>query len=154
MILFFIFGTLIGSFLNVIIIRLPKNLSIVTPRSHCPNCKNEIPFYLNIPIISYIFLKGKCQKCKSKISLQYISIEIITGLIFYLLFSSLPFEIEKAIILSLVFSCLIIIAMIDFYHFLIPSFVILILLLSLILSYFESLMIENTIHPININQNI
>ena len=86
MILFFILGSFIGSFLNVIIIRLPKNKSIVTPRSHCPSCKEKIPFYLNIPIISYTLLRGKCKYCKNKISFQYILVEIITGVIFYLLF--------------------------------------------------------------------
>jgi len=135
MLLFFILGTLIGSFLNVVIIRLPKNQSIVTPRSYCPNCKQKIPFYLNIPIISYIFLKGKCKECKNKISLQYVLVEIITGIIFYILFVSFPENPEKALLLCSIFCCLIIISVIDFYHLLVPSFIILILLLSLIPYY-------------------
>ena len=132
MILFFILGTFIGSFLNVIIIRLPKNKSIVTPRSHCPNCKEKIPFYLNIPIISYTLLRGKCKYCKNKISSQYILVEVITGVIFYLLFLHFPDNPEKALLLSLIFCCLIIISVIDFYHFLVPSLLILILLITLI----------------------
>ena len=78
MILFFILGTLIGSFLNVVIFRFPNNESIITPRSHCRNCKKNIPFYLNIPILSYIILKGKCQSCKTMISPQYIIVEFLT----------------------------------------------------------------------------
>jgi len=132
MIFFFILGTLIGSFLNVIIIRLPKNQSIITPRSHCSNCKCKIPLYLNIPIISYLLLRGKCKECNSKISSQYILIEIITGIIFYILFLYSPGEPEKASLLALIFCCLIVISVIDFNYFLVPSFIILILLLSLI----------------------
>ena len=134
MISFFIFilGTLIGSFLNVIILRLPKNESIITPRSHCLSCKKKIPFYLNIPIISYLLLKGKCNQCNSRISPQYIIVETITGILFYTLFINLSTEVDKVILLSLIYSCLIIISFIDMHYLLIPSLVIFLLLILLI----------------------
>jgi prepilin signal peptidase PulO-like enzyme (type II secretory pathway) len=75
----FIFGSLIGSFLNVVIYRLPLNKNIVTPRSACPQCGHKITWYENIPIFSYFFLKGKCSQCKTKISIRYPIVELITG---------------------------------------------------------------------------
>jgi len=85
-IIVFIFGSVIGSFLNVCIHRMPKSESIVWPRSHCPKCKKRIPGYDNIPFISYILLKGKCRFCKEKISLRYPLVELITGALFLALF--------------------------------------------------------------------
>ena len=132
MILFFILGALIGSFLNVVIFRTPQNQSIISPRSHCPKCKNFIPFYNNIPIVSFIFLRGKCKNCKEKISWQYISVEIITGILFAFSFSK--FSLSEAILLSIVFCCLIIIGYIDFKYLLIPS-IYLYLLIFLLIPY-------------------
>jgi len=76
----FIFGAIVGSFLNVCIYRLPEGLSIVSPPSRCPVCKRYIPFYCNIPIISYLLLRGRCSRCKSPISIQYPFVEALTGL--------------------------------------------------------------------------
>jgi leader peptidase (prepilin peptidase)/N-methyltransferase len=76
----FILGASIGSFLNVVIYRLPKNMSIVYPPSTCPVCKNQIKWYDNIPIVSYIILRGKCRFCATKISIRYPLVELITGL--------------------------------------------------------------------------
>ena len=78
--LLFIIGSIIGSFLNVIIYRLPLNISIIYPRSFCVNCKKTIPFYRNIPIISFILQKGRCNECNKKISIQYPLIELIVAL--------------------------------------------------------------------------
>lgn len=75
----FIFGASIGSFLNVCIYRIPKGESIAFPGSFCPVCKTSIPFYLNIPIISYIILLGKCRKCQTEISVRYPIVELITA---------------------------------------------------------------------------
>lgn len=83
----FWFGAIWGSFANVIIVRLPKNESVVLPRSHCPVCKAKIPWYLNIPIFSWILLRGKCQKCKTSISIRYPIVEFLMGLFFAALFS-------------------------------------------------------------------
>jgi leader peptidase (prepilin peptidase)/N-methyltransferase len=76
----FIFGACIGSFLNVCIYRIPAGLSIVHPGSSCPNCKTMIPFYDNIPILSYLLLKGKCRHCNIPISLRYPFVELLGGL--------------------------------------------------------------------------
>src|ERR1022692_3632092 len=77
-----VFGLLIGSFLNVCIVRLPKEESVVTPRSHCPNCGHMISWYENIPLFSFLFLRGKCRGCGTPISWLYFTIELITGLLF------------------------------------------------------------------------
>ena len=130
MILFFIAGSIIGSFLNVVISRTPQNQSIISPRSHCPKCKSFIPFYYNIPIVSFIFLNGKCNQCKEKISWQYISVEIITGILFVFSFSE--YSLSEAILLNIVFCCLIIISYIDFYYLLIPSIYLYLLIILLI----------------------
>jgi leader peptidase (prepilin peptidase)/N-methyltransferase len=79
--LLFILGSIIGSFLNVCIYRLPVNLSLWKPRSFCPHCKKRIALWNNIPIISYLLLKGKCAHCKSSISVQYVLVEVLTGII-------------------------------------------------------------------------
>lgn len=130
MILSFIAGSIIGSFLNVVIFRTPQNLSIISPRSYCPKCKSFIPFYYNIPIVSFIFLSGKCKQCKEKISWQYISVEIITGILFAFSFSQ--FSLSEAILLNIVFCCLIIISYIDFHYLLIPSIYLYLLIILLI----------------------
>jgi len=80
LIFIFAFGTIIGSFLNVLIYRLPRDISIVFPSSHCPKCGHKLKWYENIPVVSYTFLKGKCSKCKTPISLRYPIVEILTGL--------------------------------------------------------------------------
>lgn len=83
-IFFFILGTLVGSFLNVVVIRLKKNESILKTRSHCPYCKKKLKWFELIPIISFFVQKGRCRKCKKKISWQYPLVELFTGLIFIL----------------------------------------------------------------------
>ena len=130
MLLLFILGTLIGSFLNVVIFRTPNNQSIIKPRSHCPNCKKMIPFYHNIPIISFVLLKGRCHNRSKKISMQYIVVEIITGFLFIIAFYNS--SITDGILLSIVFSCLIIISYIDYYYLLIPSIILYLLLILII----------------------
>lgn len=85
-ILFFIYGLIIGSFLNVCIYRIPRGESIVVTSSHCTCCSKKIKFYDLIPVVSYIILKGKCRYCKSNISIRYPIIEVITGLIYLSIF--------------------------------------------------------------------
>jgi len=75
----FLFGVALGSFLNVLIYRLPRDLSIVSPPSSCPQCRNRIAFYDNIPILSYLILSGKCRKCGYKIPFRYFIVEFISG---------------------------------------------------------------------------
>lgn len=88
LIYFFIFflGTLIGSFMNVVVLRLPEGKDVVFDRSGCPKCNNQISWYDNIPIFSFIFLKAKCRKCHTSISFQYPLFEIWHGLIALIIF--------------------------------------------------------------------
>jgi leader peptidase (prepilin peptidase)/N-methyltransferase len=76
----FVLGTIVGSFLNVCIHRIPQGKSIVAPSSHCPRCKTPIRFYDNIPLVSFIILKGRCRKCEAPISLRYPLVEFLVGL--------------------------------------------------------------------------
>jgi leader peptidase (prepilin peptidase)/N-methyltransferase len=77
-----VFGLAIGSFLNVVIWRVPRNESIVSPPSHCPTCNTELAPYDNIPVISWLVLKGRCRHCKTKISARYPLVELLTGALF------------------------------------------------------------------------
>lgn len=116
----FLFGSAVGSFLNVCILRMPQHISIAYPPSHCPVCKDPIPFYLNIPLISYLMLGGKCRKCKTPISFQYFFVELITPLTAILLyfFFGLGFPLLAAFIFS---AALIVITFIDLKHQIIPD---------------------------------
>jgi leader peptidase (prepilin peptidase)/N-methyltransferase len=83
----FFMGAAIGSFLNVVIYRLPLNISVNNPRrSFCPNCKYQIPMWHNIPIVSWLMLRGKCANCGQPISPRYIGVEVLTGVLFYAVF--------------------------------------------------------------------
>ena len=116
----FILGACIGSFLNVCIYRIPENRSIISPGSSCPNCHNSIPFYLNIPILSYVYLKGRCKFCCHPISIRYPFIEALTGAFAVLLF--LKFGLTPAMFFWFVFiSVLITISFIDFDYQIIPD---------------------------------
>jgi len=79
LILLFAFGGIVGSFLNVCIVRIPEKLSIVMPPSHCPKCKQPIAFYDNIPLLSYIILGGRCRHCKQPIPFRYFVVELLTA---------------------------------------------------------------------------
>src|SRR6202451_2195798 len=78
----FLRGLAFCSFLNVCIYRLPLGLSVVSPRSACPGCKHPIAFYDNLPVLSWLVLRGRCRRCKTRISARYLSIELLTGLLF------------------------------------------------------------------------
>lgn len=119
-IVIFIFGSTIGSFLNVVIYRLPRGLSIVTPRSFCPYCKKSIRWYENIPILSFIFLGGKCNHCRKVISLQYPVVELLTAMLLLWSFFRFSFSLNFFFI-ALFFILLIAISGIDFTHQLIPD---------------------------------
>ena len=117
----FIFGSCIGSFLNVCIYRLPKQKSIMKPRSFCPQCQTSISWYDNIPILSYIILLGKCRSCGQKISVKYFLVEIITGLIFLSLYSifGLSWGMAK---FSFLFCLLVLVSFIDIEYRAIPAY--------------------------------
>lgn len=109
---FFILGTILGSFLNVVIFRIPRNESIVHGRSHCPKCNHVLSPLELIPVISFVFLQGKCKECKSPISIRYPLIEILTGILFLTSYKAFGMTIQLPIsfFLSLI---LISITMID-----------------------------------------
>jgi len=115
-----IFGAMVGSFLNVCIFRLPKEESIIWPGSHCPCCNKPIKFYDNIPLVSYILLRGKCRHCKKPISFQYPLIEGITALSSLFLFMKFGPSLSYIIYFALV-AALIVITVIDLYHQIIPD---------------------------------
>ncbi|WP_320045008.1 prepilin peptidase [uncultured Desulfobacter sp.] len=116
----FIFGVCIGSFLNVVICRMPEGQSIVSPPSHCPACNHAIPFYFNIPIISFLLLRGKCGFCKTAISIRYPLIELITGFLALGLF--LKFGLTPTALFYFIFiSVLVAISFIDLDYQIIPD---------------------------------
>src|SRR3989344_25048 len=122
----FFLGTIIGSFLNVLIDRLPREESIMG-RSHCDHCKKTLSPIDLIPVLSFLFLKGKCRYCGKKLSLQYPGIEILTGVLFVLIYnfkfliynsnSNFEFQISNYAIVS----CLIVIFFIDLKNQIIPD---------------------------------
>jgi leader peptidase (prepilin peptidase)/N-methyltransferase len=120
----FIFVTLlgvsIGSFLNVLIYRIPLNESIVFPSSHCPKCKVKLKFWQNIPILSYFLLKGKCAFCNSKISIQYPIVETVSTAIFILIYLEFGFNFE-ALLLALLFSVILALSVIDIHYKAVPD---------------------------------
>lgn len=83
--IFFILGLIVGSFCNVVILRLKSEESFVRGRSHCPTCKHQLMWYDNVPLVSFLFLRGKCRYCQIKISWQYPFVELSTGLLFVFL---------------------------------------------------------------------
>lgn len=121
----FLFGTVIGSFINVIIYRLKNNIKgILNGRSFCPNCKKEIKAYDLIPILSFFFLKGKCRNCSKKISSKYPLVEFLTGIVFLYIFWNTsinfidPLKIGAYFIYSFI---LVTISVYDFYYKEIPT---------------------------------
>ena len=113
-------GAAVGSFLNVLIFRIPEGQSIVLPSSHCQKCGHAVRVYDNIPIISYLILRGKCRDCHEKISLQYPIVEAITAIMSLLLF--LKFGLSFKYLFSFIFTCaLIVITFIDLRHQIIPD---------------------------------
>lgn len=118
-----VIGAIVGSFLNVVIIRLPQeDSSIVFPSSHCPKCNKNISWYDNIPVISFLLLKGKCRSCKAKISFQYPLVEILMAILSYALFER--FFISFTFVIYFLFcASLLAIIFIDSYHQIIPDLI-------------------------------
>jgi leader peptidase (prepilin peptidase) / N-methyltransferase len=126
-VVFFVFGCIVGSFLNVCIHRLPLGMSIVTPPSHCPHCKYSIPWWLNIPLVTWLALRGRCKNCGAPISPRYFVVELLAGLAFlgcWLEFGS-PDHPYQSMPLALAYAAflagLICATFIDFEHFIIPD---------------------------------
>jgi leader peptidase (prepilin peptidase)/N-methyltransferase len=115
-----VFGLVIGSFLNVVILRLPLGESITVPRSRCPKCKSVIRWYDNIPVLSYLLLKGRCRHCKTRISARYPLIEAICGIVSVLLYLKLGLSLEWGIYLGFS-AALIALGFIDLDHRILPD---------------------------------
>jgi leader peptidase (prepilin peptidase)/N-methyltransferase len=121
-VIFFVFGSMVGSFLNVCIHRLPLGESIVSPPSHCPHCRYSIPWYLNIPLATWLYLGGKCRNCGASISVRYFLVELLTAVAFlgcWLAYG--PQSAALALVYALFLSGLIAATFIDFEHFIIPD---------------------------------
>jgi leader peptidase (prepilin peptidase)/N-methyltransferase len=116
----FIFGLCIGSFLNVCIFRLPASQSIARPRSRCPECGNFIASYDNIPVFSYLLLKGRCRQCGIKIGLRYPTVELLGGLFALAVFLKFGLSAESLIYFAFI-SCLLVATFIDLDHRIIPD---------------------------------
>jgi len=106
-------GAIVGSFLNVCIYRMPKGESVVMPRSHCTACNKTIPWYDNLPLLSILFLKGKCRFCKGRISVLYFLVELLTALAFLGLFSIFGLSV-KFVVYTILACALIVVSFIDF----------------------------------------
>ena len=116
----FALGAIMGSFLNVCIYRMPLGKSIVWPGSHCPHCEKRIPWYDNIPFLSYLLLQRKCRFCKKGISVRYALVEFVTAFLFIALYKK--FGVSFDFFFYLVFGCALIIAtFIDIRHRIIPD---------------------------------
>jgi leader peptidase (prepilin peptidase) / N-methyltransferase len=116
----FIFGLIIGSFCNVIIYRIPQRASIVTPGSHCPSCKIPIRPWDNLPLVSYLLLRGHCRACKEPISLRYPAVELLSGVFYVLLWTRFGLTIPL-LVYAVLTSALFTVALIDYDHKIIPN---------------------------------
>jgi len=117
-----LFGLAWGSFLNVLIYRIPRKMSLLTPPSSCPECHKKIKFYHNIPVFSYIWLKGKCRYCGAKIPLSYPLVEMMTPLTFILLYGK--FSLSPHFFISCLFtSALIVLCVVDYNHQILPDII-------------------------------
>jgi len=121
-VVFFCFGSMVGSFLNVCIYRMPLGQSVISPPSHCPHCKYSIPWYLNMPLITWLALRGKCKNCGAPISIRYFLVELLTASLF--LGCWLAYRDTSAwlaLTYSLFLAALVVATFIDFEHFIIPD---------------------------------
>lgn len=123
LIIVLIIGLAVGSFLNVVIYRIPQKKSIILPSSRCPACEHKLKAWENIPLLSYIYLKGKCSQCGAKLSLEYPLIELTTGLLFVISF--IKFDITNAISACFFISIVLVAGMIDSKHQIIPNIIVL-----------------------------
>ena len=115
----FIIGACVGSFLNVCIYRIPRDISIVSPRSYCPNCGASIPWFRNLPLLSWILQRGKAACCGASFSFQYLMVELITALSFAVLINLFPWPLALAY--AVLISLLIIGFFTDLEHLMIPD---------------------------------
>lgn len=151
----FVWGAIIGSFLNVCIVRLPEEgESIVKPGSHCLKCRKPIRWYDNIPLLSYIFLRGRCRWCHARIPFRYFAVELLTALLFVALYY--VFGISFAFVIYAYFACsLVVVSFVDLEHQIIPDEVTLGgILVGLIASYAYPELQGETIRRLGIADSI
>ena len=141
-------GACLGSFANVCIYRLPKTKQIISGRSFCPKCKKKINWYDNLPIISFLFLSGKCRKCKKVIPLRYLIVELITGISFLLIYLNFE-DLYIITFLSILSLILIMIFFIDLENFIIPDSLNFIIMGLALLKNFLPNFNTSLIHEIN-----
>lgn len=135
----FLFGLAVGSFLNVVIYRIPRGENIAFPASHCPNCSNNLKWYHNVPLLSWIFLGGKCAFCEEGISKQYPIVELVNALIWLTIYLKTGFTIE-ALFIAMSFSALLALSAIDFEYYAVPDSInFFALITALLASVFHSL---------------
>ncbi|SCG83291.1 leader peptidase (prepilin peptidase) / N-methyltransferase [Proteiniborus sp. DW1] len=146
-----IFGCIIGSFLNVCIYRIPREESIVYPSSHCPECNTPLKWYDLLPIFSFLFQKGKCRYCGMTISPQYLIVELLSGILYTIIFYFYAATVDF-VFYSLLISILITISYIDYHHQIIPdSLVGTILLLSI---FYKTILFAIHKTPFNLQDSI
>ena len=141
--LFFIFGSIMGSFYHVLATRLSKGLSIITPASHCEKCNHKLKWYELIPIVSYIIQGGRCRECKDRLPLSYLLMEICSGMLFAVCYHVFGFTFD--LLVSLIFvSSLIIVIISDIEYMIILDEVLIFAILTIIVTYLISIGIYET----------
>ena len=146
--IFFLIGLVIGSFINALIYRLPRRLGI-NGRSMCPSCKSQIEWYDLIPLLSYIFLRGRCRKCSKGISVTYPFVELLTGLIFYQFASSVEMVTGNFLFLGVglfILACFIALLFIDLKYYILPD--------PLVLSIIFATVAYLVLNPLGVEKNI
>ncbi len=144
----FILGSMIGSFVNVLIIRIPKEESVVFPASHCVTCNAKLKPWHNIPILSWLFLRGKCAFCGAPISKQYPIVELLSGIIFLVTFMKLGIALPTLGI-AVVFVLLLALSVIDFYYKMVPdSLNLLALTLAIFSAFSMPMLLEHGTHAL------
>lgn len=119
---FFVGGSIVGSFLNVCIHRMPLDQSLISPPSHCPHCRYAIPWYLNIPLVTWLYLRGRCRHCAAPIAARYFWVELLTAALFagvWLCYGRL--SAWQAVVYAILIAGLIVATFIDFEHYIIPD---------------------------------
>jgi leader peptidase (prepilin peptidase)/N-methyltransferase len=119
---FFVFGSIVGSFLNVCIYRMPRGESVVSPPSHCPHCGYSIPWYLNVPLVTWVMLRGRCRNCAAPIAARYVLVELLTATLFLVSWLAFgPQSVWIALIYAGVLAMFVVATFIDLEHLIIPD---------------------------------